>query len=162
MKKRIIAVFLGILLVLTLVGCDSNSTEIITLQNEKAKSKVIASESVSQIYIYKTKKSQEYLAFLESLDESRNEILGITTCMYTGAYTSDEFYMVTYKKLDEPREVKSTGKVSLFRTKSLEDYCSFLANFDEIHYEVLGTTTSMYTGAYTNGEFYMVTFRELN
>ena len=162
MKKRIIAILLGILLMTTLVGCGGNSTEIITLQNGEAQSQGIEVESVSNISVYKTKKSKEYLAFLESFDESNNEILGITTCMYTGLYTNDEFYMVTYKKLDEPREAKSTGKVSLFKTESEDDYCSFLANFNETHYEILGTTTSMYTGPYSNGEFYMVTFRELN
>lgn len=168
MKKRIIAVLLGSLLVFPLVGCGGNSTdggnstEIITLPNETVQSQKIEVESASKIFVFKTEKSAEYLAFLESFDESNNEILGITTCMYTGAYTSSEFYMVTYKKLDEHRESKSTGKVSIFRTKSEEDYCNYLANFDETHYEILGTTTSMYTGAYTNGEFYMVTFRELN
>ncbi len=162
MKKRIIAVLLWILLVLTLVGCSGNSAEIITLQDKETQIQRIEVESASNILVYKTKESKDYLAFLECFDESNNEILGITTCMDTGVYTSGEFYMVTYRKLEEPREAKSTGKVSLFRTKSEKDYCSFLANFDETHYEILGTTTSMDTGVYTNGDFYMVTFRELN
>lgn len=162
MKKRSMAILLGCFLALTLVGCgNSSGSEIITLPNTESQAEVSQIESSSNVTVYKTKKVEEYLAFLEFFDESNNEILGITTCMYTGAYTSGEFYMVTYKKLDEPREVKATGKVSLFKTKSEEEYRSFLANFDEANNEIIGVTTSMYTGAYTNGEFYMVTFREL-
>lgn len=162
MKKRIIAILLCYFLVLAFVGCDSsNESEIITLRNSHPEVEVSEMELFSNVSVYKTKNVKEYLSFLESFDESNNEILGITTCMYTGVYTNGDFYMVTYKKLNEPREVKSTGKVSLFKTKSEEEYQSFLANFDETLYEILGITTSMNTGPYTNGEFYMVTFREL-
>lgn len=160
MKKRIIAILLWCFLVLALVGCG-NRSEIITLPNSQAEIEVSEVESSSNVSVYKTENVEEYLYFLESFDENNNEILGITTCMYTGVYTSHEFYMVTYKKLNEPREVKSTGKVSLFKTKSEEEYRSFLANFDESLNEILGISTSMYTGVYTNREFYMVTFREL-
>lgn len=162
MKKRIIASLLGFFLVLVLVGCgNSKRSEIITLHDSQVENEEIEVESLSNVSVYKTKDVEEYLSFLESFDERNNEILGITTCMYTGVYTSNDFYMVTYKRLNEPREVKSTGKVSLFKTRSEEEYRNFLANFDENLNEILGISTSMYTGVYSNGEFYMVTFREL-
>ena len=82
--------------------------------------------------------------------------------MYTGVHTSGDFYMVTYKKLDELREdVRATGKVSLFKTTNEEEFRSFLSTFDVNNNEILGITTSMYTGVYTNGDFYTITFREL-
>lgn len=162
MKKRIIASLLGFFLVLVLVGCgNSKGSEIITLHDSQVENEEIEVESLSNVSVYKTKDVEEYLSFLESFDERNNEILGITTCMNTGVYTSNDFYMVTYKRLNEPREVKSTGKVSLFKTRSEEEYRNFLANFDEDLNEILGISTSMYTGVYSNGEFYMVTFREL-
>ena len=162
MKKLIISVFLGILLVLTLVGCGDNSSEIITLSNEEIQKEKADFESASNVYVYQTQKLKEYLAFMENFDESSNEIIGISTSMYTTTYGSGEFYMVTYKKLDTPIDVKkNTGKVSLFRTTNVNQYCSFLANIDKRRYEILGTTTSMYTTTYGNGTFYMVTIREI-
>lgn len=162
MRKRIVSIILGCFLTLTLVSCgDSESSEIITLPNTEPQTQTFEVESHSNVLVYKTEELEEYLTFLEDLDESNNEILGVTTCMYTGPYTSGEFYMVTYKKLDEPREVRATGKVSLFRTESEKEYCNFLTNFDENNNEILGATTCMYTGIYSDDEFYMVTFREL-
>lgn len=164
-KRTIVILLLFCFLVLALLSLESSDrsrSEIITLSNSQVEVEMPEVASSSNVSVYKTENVEEYLSFLESFDESNNEILEISTCMYTGSYTSGEFYMVTYKKLNEPREVvKSTGKVSLFKTKSEEQYCSFLANFDESNNEILGISTSMYTGSYTNGEFYMVTFREL-
>lgn len=100
MKKRSIAILLGCFLALTLVGCgNSSGSEVITLSNTESQVEVSEIESSSNVTVYKTKNVEEYLAFLESFDESNNEILGITTCMYTGAYTNDEFYMVTFREL---------------------------------------------------------------
>ncbi len=158
MNKRIIAVLLVILPLFTVVGCGTNFIENIKLQNEETQKE----ETACNIYIYKTTVTEEYISFLENFDESNNEILGVTTSMYTGPYTSLWFYMVTYKKLDKPRKIKKTGKVSLFKTTDKDMYCNFLTDFDETHYEIIGTTTSMWTGPYTDGEFYMVTYRELN
>lgn len=162
MRKRIITIILGCFLILILASCgNSNVSEIITLPNEESQVQIYEVEAYSNVSVYKTMKVEEYLTFLETFDERNNEILGVTTCMNTGAYTSYDFYMVTYKKLDEPREVKATGKVSVFRTISEEEYLSFLTNFDGSNNEILGVTTCMNTGAYTDGDFYMVTFREL-
>ncbi len=167
MRKRIITITLVCFFMLILASCsDSLGSEIITLPNEgtqaKTKAQVSKVEEYSNVSVYETRKVEEYITFLENFDERNNEILGVTTCMNTGGYTSDDFYMVTYKKLDEPREdVRVTGKVSIFRTRSEKEYLRFLTNFDGNNNEVLGISTSMNTGGYTNGDFYMVTFREL-
>ena len=166
MRKRIITIISVCFFMLILASCgNSNRSEIITLHNEEAqaqiKTQVSKVEEYSNIAVYETKKIEEYLTFLEVFDERNNEILGVTTCMKTGYYSSYDFYMVTYKKLDEPREVRATGKVSVFRTKSEEVYLSFLANFDKSNNEILGISTSMKAGDYSNGDFYIVTFIEL-
>jgi len=100
MKKRSIAILLGYLLAFALVGCDDSSrNEIITLPDAESQTEVAPIESASNVTVYKTKDVEEYLAFLESFDESNSEILGVTTSMYTGSYSNDEFYMVTFREL---------------------------------------------------------------
>lgn len=164
MLKRIITTLVLVtILALILVGCSS-PTEVISLNGDGTQSQSIdyvEETSNRNVYIYKTKECVEYLKFLEVLDESRNEILDVTTCMYTGSYTSDDFYMVTYRKLDEPRDYRRTGRVSLFKTRNESDYLTFLSELDMTRYEIIDISTSMYTGSYTNDDFYMVTFREI-
>ncbi len=161
MTKRFIAILLWGLLVFILSGCGSSSnSEIVTLPN--AESQVSEGKSSSKkIDTYKTDEVEEYKKFLESFDESNYEILGITTSMPSTVYGSGSFYMVTYQRLDEPREVRNTGKVSLFKTSNEEEYHTFLENFDEASNEILGITTSMPSTIYGDGSFYMVTYREL-
>ena len=162
MKKRSIAIILGCLLSLALVSCgNSNDSEIITLPNAESQVQVSEGKSSKNVDTYKTEKVEEYLEFLESFDESNNKILGITTSMPSTIYGSGSFYMVTYQRLDEPREVRHTGKVSLFKTSNEEEYHTFLENFDEANNEILGITTSMPSTIYGDGSFYMVTYREL-
>lgn len=162
MRKRTITIALVCFFMLILTSCgNSNKSEIITLSNAETQAQVTGVETFSNVLVYKTKKVEEYLTFLENFDERNNEILGVIASMYTGVYTSYDFYMVTYKKLDEPRDVRATGKVSLFKTKNEEEFRSFLSTFDVNNNEILGITTSMYTGVHTNGDFYTITFREL-
>ncbi len=100
MKKRSMAILLGCFLALTLVGCgNSSGNEIITLPNTESQAEVSQIESSSNVTVYRTRNVEEYLAFLESSDESNNEIIGVTTSMYTGPYTNGEFYMVTFREL---------------------------------------------------------------
>lgn len=165
MLKRIITTLVLVtILALILVGCGSTPTEVISLNGDTTQSQnidYIEENHNRNVYIYKTKKCVEYLKFLEVLDESRNEILDVTTCMDTGPYTSTDFYMVTYKKLDEPRDYRRTGKVSLFKTRNESDYLTFLSELDMTCYEIIDISTSMYTDPYSNDDFYMVTFREI-
>lgn len=164
MLKRIITTLVLVtILALTLVGCSS-PTEVISLNGDTTQGQIIdyiEENHNRNVYIYKTKKCVEYLKFLEVLDESRNEILDVTTCMFTGPYTSNDFYMITYRKLDEPRDYRRTGKVSLFKTQNESDYLTFMAELDLTHYEIIGISTSMFTDVYSNDAFYMVTFREI-
>ena len=163
MRKRTITIALVCFFMLILTSCGkSNKSEIITLSNAETQAQVTGVETFSNVLVYKTKKVEEYLTFLENFDERNNDILGVIASMYTGVHTSGDFYMVTYKKLDELREdVRATGKVSLFKTTNEEEFRSFLSTFDVNNNEILGITTSMYTGVYTNGDFYTITFREL-
>lgn len=93
MKKRIIALFFSMLLVIALSsGCSSESSE---------KSEIIQSnkvqESVGSYYLFRTQDVQEYLNFLENFDETKYEIVDISTSLKVGSYGSSEFYMITYK-----------------------------------------------------------------
>ena len=89
-KRKVIALFLLIVLVVVLfTGC--NKTETIT--SEKTPT-VIGSYAVFQ-----TDEVQEYLDFLENFDETKYEIIDISTSM-GGAYTA-EFYMITYRTIAE-------------------------------------------------------------
>ena len=103
MLKRIITTLVLVtILALILVGCGSIPTEVISLNGDGTQSQnidYIEEKPNCNVYIYKTKKCVEYLKFLEVLDESRNEILDVTTCMYTGPYTSTDFYMVTFREI---------------------------------------------------------------
>ncbi len=166
MKNRSMAILLVFFLALTLVGCDNSSgnssdSEIITLPDTESQVQVSEGKSSKNVYTYKTAKVEEYLEFLESFDEASNEILGITTSMPSTIYGDGNFYMVTYQRLDELREVRHTGKVSLFKTSNEEEYHTFLENFDETSNEILGITTSMPSTIHGSGNFYMVTYREL-
>ena len=96
MKKRIIALFFSILLVVTLfAGCSSTpNAEIV--END------IVQETTGSYYLFKTQKAQEYLTFLENFDETKYEIVDISTSLYgTRTYGSDEFYIITYKIISE-------------------------------------------------------------
>ena len=96
MKKRFITLLLAIVMVTTLLGVFTGcgyTTETIT--SEKTQT-VVGSYS-----LFKTTDVQEYLTFLENFDESKYEIIDISTSMDVGVYGSDEFYMVTYKKIAE-------------------------------------------------------------
>ena len=164
MLIRIITTLVLVTILALTLGGSSSSTEVISLNVDTTQSQnidYIEGNHNRNVYIYKTKECVEYLNFLEELDESQNEILDVTTCMSTGPYTSSDFYMITYRKLDEPRDYRRTGKVSLFKTQNESDYLTFMAEFDLTRYEIIGISTSMYTGSYTNDDFYMVTFREI-
>ena len=92
MKKRFITVLLAIVMVTTLMvvftGCDS--TETITSTKTE----------VGSYSIFQTEDVQEYLSFLENFDESKYEIVDISTSINFSGY-GDTYYMVTYKKIAE-------------------------------------------------------------
>lgn len=95
MKKRIIALFCSMLVVAVLLsGCSTEK-----------KSKTIHSEttqtSVGTYSLFRTEDVQEYLSFLENFDETKYEIVDISTSMSVLFNGSDEFYIVTYKTISE-------------------------------------------------------------
>lgn len=55
--------------------------------------------------------------------------------------------------------IESTGNYYLFRTQYVQEYFNFLENFDENKYELVDISTSLYTGGYGSGEFYIVTYK---
>ena len=96
-KKRFITLFVAIVMVATLLtGCGAEITETVdTITSTKIE--------VGSYVLFRTRDVQEYLNFLENLDENNYEIIDISASMeqisnYTG---NSEFYMVTYKKIAE-------------------------------------------------------------
>lgn len=94
MKKRIIALFCSMLVVTVLLsGCSSESE---TIHSETTQT------SVGSYSLFRTQDVQEYLSFLENFDETKYEIVDISTSLFgTRTYGSDEFYIVTYKTISE-------------------------------------------------------------
>ena len=91
MKLRIVALFSMLLLIVVLCsGCSSEKSEII--QSESG------IESNGIYYLFRTEEAQEYFKFLENFDESKYEIVDISTSMRgTWHNGSSTFYIVTYK-----------------------------------------------------------------
>ena len=92
MKKRIIALFCSMCVVtLLLSGCSRTET----IQSETTQT------SVGSYSLFRTTEIQEYLSFLEEFDETKFEIVDISTSMCVYGHGSDEFYIVTYKTISE-------------------------------------------------------------
>ena len=97
MKKRSIALLVAMLMVITLLtACSSEEKpSSVTVQSEKTQ------EVVGSFYLFRTQDPQEYLTFLENFDETKYEIVDISTSYRYYYRGSDEFYMVTYKVISE-------------------------------------------------------------
>lgn len=93
MKKRIITLFCSMLVVTVLLSGCCSTTE--TIHSETTQT------SVGSYSLFRTRKVQEYLSFLEEFDETKFEIVDISTSMRGNGYGSDEFYIVTYKTISE-------------------------------------------------------------
>lgn len=95
--KRL-ALFVSILLVvIAFTGC-SETTEIIHSDKTQIEHAV---EVTGSHILFQTENVQEYLNFLDNFDETKYEIVDISTSMLTGGHRSGEFYMVTYKVIAE-------------------------------------------------------------
>ncbi len=93
MKKRFIALFFLLLIFsILLSGCSETITE--TINSEKTQT------SVGTYSLFRTTDAQEYLSFLENFDETKFEIVDISTSMSVTGYGSNEFYVVTYKTIE--------------------------------------------------------------
>lgn len=93
-KKRFITLLIAIVMIATLfTGCGEETKTI----NSKKEVSVVGSYS-----LFQTTDVQEYLTFLETFDESKYEIVDISTSITADyGYGSSEFYMVTYKTIAE-------------------------------------------------------------
>ena len=90
MRKRNITLFITMLvIIISLTACSSET-------------KTISNESQT-IFLYQTENVQEYFNFLENFDESKYEIVDISTSLNLSfnGHGSDEFYMITYKIISE-------------------------------------------------------------
>ena len=91
MKKRIIVTLLTVVMAgCWLTGCVVKTETIKSTKTETA---------AGSYAIFRTESVQEYFDFLENFDESKYEIIDISTSMYTGGY-ADEYYVVTYKTIE--------------------------------------------------------------
>ena len=91
MKKRFIALFCFLLICSTVLSGCSEKTE--TINSEQTQT------LVGSCSLFQTTDVQEYLSFLENLDETKYEIVDISTSMCRSQ--SNEFYMITYKTISE-------------------------------------------------------------
>ena len=67
--------------------------------NIASKTSASSTQNYGEYYLFETTKPEEYLEFLEKLDEEEYEIIDISTSLKVHIDGSDEFYMVTYKKI---------------------------------------------------------------
>lgn len=79
------------LVVIGLSGCSTTET----IHNETTK------KSVGSYSIFRTSDVQECLSFLEEFDETKFEIVDISTCMKITLQGPKEFYIVTYRTLSK-------------------------------------------------------------
>ena len=87
MKKRFITLLLAIVMIASFMVVFTACSKTETINSESAQT-VVGSYS-----LFRTTKVQEYLSFLENFDETKYEIVDISTSMSRGY--SSEFYMVT-------------------------------------------------------------------
>ncbi len=67
--------------------------------NIASKTSASSTQNYGEYYLFETTKPEEYLEFLEKLDEEEYEIIDISTSLKVHIDGSDEFYIVTYKKI---------------------------------------------------------------
>lgn len=96
--KLLLILDLGI--VLTVLGVFFLGA-IMRVRSDNIASKTSASstQNYEEYYLFETTKPEEYLEFLEKLDEEEYEIIDISTSLKVHIDGSDEFYIVTYKKI---------------------------------------------------------------
>lgn len=91
MKKRSIALLVVLLVAVILCsGCSSKDKS----------DNIQRTQTVGDYTLFQTLDAWEYLNFLDNFDETKYEIINISTSLSDGdIYGNDEFYMVTYRRL---------------------------------------------------------------
>ena len=92
MKKRFITLLVVIVMVATLLV-------VFTSCGDDTQTTTSTKTEVGSYSLFQTRDVEEYLSFLENFDETKYEIVDISTGR--GALVTDEYYMVTYKKIAE-------------------------------------------------------------
>ena len=67
--------------------------------NITAKTSAPSIQNYGDYYLFETTKSQEYLEFIATFNNDEYEIIDISTSLNVYFRGSDEFYMVTYRKI---------------------------------------------------------------
>lgn len=67
--------------------------------NVASKTSAPSTQNYGKYYLFETTKPEEYLEFLEEFDQEKYKIVDISTSSHVYFRGSDEFYMVTYKKI---------------------------------------------------------------
>ena len=158
MKKRFIFMmwFVGVLCTIILSGCGSST------ENSTETAEEQMSLSNSDYSFFETKNSEEYLKFLNEIDNSStHEIVTISNSTY--AYRSNgpfNVYTVTYKACEGTKYTNAKYEYSLFETNDQQEYLSFLrilSNEYEIVDISIGTFCIQYAGPF---ESFIVTYRK--
>lgn len=81
-------------------------------------------------------------------------IIGLTACGHSSASNLNV----------SPESVESSyvGEYKLYETSSKLEYLAFLRNLDTKKYELINIDTGYYAYAYTMGEYYMVTYKQIS
>lgn len=161
--KRIVCLFIAIIMIVTcLSGCGSNESGV---PKESKNTSALNSDS-ENVFLYTTRNKNEYMNYLKNINTSEYEILGITTSI-TEEYRAQEFYMITYRKIDAPKaetkgndyDIVISDGYYMFTTRDSSLYLDFIDEMDFSKYKILGITTSI-TETYRAQEFYMITYCE--
>lgn len=97
MKKRIIVTLVSSAMALSMLsGCGKEKVTQSTTDVSK-------STTLGKYYLYETTDAQEYLAFLETYDKSRYEVVDISIGYYGPSITGNylNHYAVTYRDIEE-------------------------------------------------------------
>ena len=89
----IVLAFLGVMLYCIVVTTKARCSNIVSKTSKPS------TQNYGEYYLFETTKAQEYLEFLETLNKEEYEIVDISTSLNVYLRGSDEFYMVTYKKI---------------------------------------------------------------
>lgn len=146
MKKRFILLISLLLFALSLTSCTSETT--ITPPPPK--------ENTNNYFVFQSKKSDDYIQFLETFDNSMYEIVDISVGFSKFDYT----YAITYKKnanheTSKIREASATYQ--LYQTNKIKEYLAFLETFDETKYDIVDISVSHSEFYY----FYSITYKEI-
>ena len=102
--KRILSLLILIVFVICISGCSSSEEDYKKeVVNERANVEETSyKETVGSYLLFQTSEKDEYLSFLTNFNESKYEIVNISTLVHESTFSyTDDYYMVTYKVIAE-------------------------------------------------------------